>query len=47
MYEISPAHIAVENGDIETLKTLLDEGVGVHEEHYGLTLLHHAVDARD
>ncbi|WIX76949.1 ankyrin repeat domain-containing protein [Amycolatopsis carbonis] len=42
---MSRAHIAVENGDIEALRILLDEGVDVHEEHYGLTLLHHAVDA--
>ncbi|WIX82832.1 ankyrin repeat domain-containing protein [Amycolatopsis carbonis] len=42
---MSRAHIAVENGDIKTLRTILEGGVDVNEEHHGLTLLHHAVDA--
>ncbi|WP_431914159.1 ankyrin repeat domain-containing protein [Nonomuraea jabiensis] len=41
---MSPAHLAVEMDDAEKLQRLLDEGVSVHEEHRGLTLLHHAID---
>ncbi|MGA5763996.1 ankyrin repeat domain-containing protein [Nonomuraea bangladeshensis] len=41
---MSPAHFAVEMEDAEKLQALLDEGADVHEEHYGLTLLHHAID---
>jgi ankyrin repeat protein len=42
---MSPAHLAVEMEDAERLQTLLDEGASVHEEHEGLTLLHHAIEA--
>ena len=45
MAEMSPAHLAVEMEDLESLRDLLDAGADVHEEYYGLTLLHHAVDA--
>jgi hypothetical protein len=42
---MSPAHFAVEMEDAEKLQALLDEGASVHEEHDGLTLLHHAIEA--
>ncbi|MEU8403159.1 ankyrin repeat domain-containing protein [Nonomuraea sp. NPDC048892] len=41
---MSPAHLAVEMEDAEKLQALLDGGVDVHEEHHGLTLLHHAIE---
>jgi uncharacterized protein len=42
---MSPAHLAVEHQDLEALAQLLRSGgADVHEEHDGLTLLHHAVD---
>ncbi|GAB2875942.1 ankyrin repeat domain-containing protein [Streptomyces mayteni] len=40
----SPAHQAVAVEDLETLGRLLGAGADIHEEHHGLTLLHHAVD---
>ncbi|WP_218135927.1 hypothetical protein [Nonomuraea jiangxiensis] len=42
--DMSPAHLAVELEDAERLQALLDDGASVHEEHSGLTLLHHAID---
>jgi DNA-binding transcriptional regulator YiaG len=42
---MSPAHHAVEMGDLKALRDLLDRGVGIEEEYCGLTLLQHAVDA--
>ena len=44
MSSMSPAHQAVEMEDLVMLRDLLDGGVDVHEEHGGLTLLHHAID---
>ncbi|HET9140065.1 ankyrin repeat domain-containing protein [Actinophytocola sp.] len=44
MQELSPAHQTVEMADLEALRDLLDAGVDIHEEHGGLTLLHHAID---
>ncbi|MET9261277.1 ankyrin repeat domain-containing protein [Amycolatopsis sp. NPDC004079] len=41
---MSPAHSAVEMGNVLALCSLLDEGVDVNEEWNGFTLLHHAVD---
>jgi uncharacterized protein len=42
--EMSPAHDAVEFRDLETLAGLLRSGeADIHEEHDGLTLLHHAI----
>jgi hypothetical protein len=42
---MSPAHLAVEHGDLETLVRLLRSGdADIHEEYDGLTLLHHAID---
>lgn len=43
--DMSPAHHAVEMGDLEELNRLLDQGVDINEEEDGLTLLHNAVDA--
>jgi hypothetical protein len=41
---MSAAHNAVETGDVETLRDLLDAGADIHEEFDGMTLLHHAVE---
>jgi hypothetical protein len=41
---MSPAHRAVEMGDLETLRDLLDASADIEEEHYGLTHPQHAVD---
>ncbi|MER7182681.1 ankyrin repeat domain-containing protein [Streptomyces hyaluromycini] len=40
----TPAHQAVEDGEISTLARLLDSGVDPNEECCGMTLLAHAVD---
>lgn len=42
--QFSPAHLAVEHQDLPALRALLDAGANIHEEHDGLTLLHHAID---
>ncbi|MDT0445699.1 ankyrin repeat domain-containing protein [Streptomyces johnsoniae] len=42
--DFSPAHQAVEMEDLDALGKLLDVGADVHEEHDGLSLLHHALD---
>jgi ankyrin repeat protein len=42
--QFSPAHQAVEHQDLPTLAALLDAGADIHQEHAGLTLLHHAID---
>ncbi|MEV0269628.1 ankyrin repeat domain-containing protein [Hamadaea sp. NPDC050747] len=42
--DVSPAHQAVEMGLSKELYELLKAGADVHEEHDGLTLLHHALD---
>lgn len=42
--EMTPAHRAVEFEDLPALRDLLDAGGDINEEHYGLTLLHHAID---
>jgi hypothetical protein len=34
----SPAHLAVEHQDLPALRTLLDAGPDIHEEHDGLSL---------
>ncbi|MEV6906037.1 ankyrin repeat domain-containing protein [Amycolatopsis sp. NPDC051071] len=44
MTDLSPAHQAFEMGDLPLLRELLDGGADINEEHYGLTLLHHAID---
>lgn len=44
MSEMSPAHRAVEMEDLVALRLALNAGADIHEEHEGLTLLHHAVD---
>jgi ankyrin repeat protein len=44
MTDLSPAHHAVEMEDLAALAKLLDAGADIHEEHHGMTLLHHAVD---
>ncbi|WP_410653774.1 ankyrin repeat domain-containing protein [Amycolatopsis sp. cmx-4-54] len=44
MTDMTPAHQAVEMGDLPALRDLLDQGTDIHEEHHGLTLLHHAID---
>ena len=44
MESMTPAHIAVEMEDLPALRDLLDSGIDIHEEHHGLTLLHHAID---
>ncbi|MQS09191.1 ankyrin repeat domain-containing protein [Streptomyces alkaliphilus] len=41
---MSPVHLAVETQNTEKLGDLLDRGADIHEEHHGLTLLHHAID---
>jgi hypothetical protein len=41
---MTPAHRAVENGDLPRLRELLDNGVDVEEIDGGVTLLQHAVD---
>ncbi|WP_210728225.1 ankyrin repeat domain-containing protein [Cellulomonas septica] len=41
---MTPAHDAVEHGDLPRLRTLLDDGADVEEVDGGLTLLQHAVD---
>jgi uncharacterized protein len=42
--DLSPAHRAVEHGDLETLARLVRSGeADIHEEYDGLTLLHHAI----
>ncbi|MEU9413500.1 ankyrin repeat domain-containing protein [Streptomyces sp. NPDC048281] len=40
----TPAHQAIEDGDVDALARLLDSGVGPDEECCGMTLLAHAVD---
>jgi uncharacterized protein len=41
----SAAHRAVEDGDLSTLRRLLDEGADVQDPgDWGFTLLHHAID---
>ncbi|MDT0307984.1 ankyrin repeat domain-containing protein [Streptomyces sp. DSM 44917] len=42
--DFSSAHRAVESGDLDALGMLLDAGADVHDEHDGLSLLHHALD---
>jgi hypothetical protein len=42
---MSAAHAAIETGDLEALRDLLDAGTDIHEEFGGMTLLHHAVDS--
>jgi hypothetical protein len=42
--DLSPAHLAVELEDLEVLRDLLDAGADVHEEHFGSSLLMHALD---
>ncbi|MEV7931207.1 MULTISPECIES: ankyrin repeat domain-containing protein [unclassified Kitasatospora] len=42
---MSAAHAAVETGDVEALRALLDAGADIHQEFGGMTLLHHAVDS--
>lgn len=44
MNGMSPAHQAVELGDVKALYDLLKSGSDIHEEDHGLTLLHHAID---
>lgn len=44
MNDLSPAHQAVEMGDLPLLRELLDGGADINEEHAGLTLLHHAIE---
>ncbi|WP_394359558.1 ankyrin repeat domain-containing protein [Amycolatopsis sp. SB7-3] len=44
MNDLSTAHRAVEMCDLPLLRELLDGGADIHEEHGGLTLLHHAID---
>ena len=41
---MTPAHEAVEHGDLLRLRDLLDGGVDVEEIEGGLTLLRHAID---
>ncbi|MFD6163644.1 ankyrin repeat domain-containing protein [Oerskovia sp. NPDC060287] len=41
---MTPAHEAVEHGDLLRLRDLLDGGVDVEEIEGGLTLLQHAID---
>jgi len=41
---MSAAHAAVETGDVESLRGLLNAGTDIHEEFGGMTLLHHAID---
>jgi hypothetical protein len=40
----TPAHQAIEDGDLEALAWHLDSGANPNEECCGLTLLEHAVD---
>ncbi|MDT7847771.1 ankyrin repeat domain-containing protein [Streptomyces justiciae] len=40
----TPAHQAVENGDLDNLALLLDSGSNPDEECCGMTLLEHAID---
>ncbi|MFI6603247.1 ankyrin repeat domain-containing protein [Nonomuraea sp. NPDC050536] len=42
---ITPAHMAVEHGDLEELTRLLDAGVDPNEVWSNMTLLLHAIDA--
>jgi uncharacterized protein len=43
--KMSAAHAAVETGDVDALRELLDSGAAdIHEEYGGMTLLHHAID---
>ncbi len=44
MTDLSMAHRAVEMEDLPALKEVIDSGADIHEEHAGLTLLHHAID---
>jgi len=44
MAEMTPAHSAVEMGNILDLRSLLDSGVDVNEDWNGFTLLHHSID---
>lgn len=41
---MTPAHDAVESGDLPRLRDLLDDGVDIDEVDGGLTLLQHAID---
>jgi len=38
-----PAHVAIEQREVPRLRDLLDQGIDVHQEHAGFTLLCHAV----
>ncbi|MFE7615719.1 ankyrin repeat domain-containing protein [Streptomyces sp. NPDC057496] len=42
--DMTPERIALEQDDLEGLRSLLDSGVDVHQEWNGFTLLHSAVD---
>ena len=41
---MTPAHLAVEHGDLEELTRMLDAGVDPNEVWSGMTLLLHAID---
>ncbi|MDT0267422.1 ankyrin repeat domain-containing protein [Streptomyces sp. DSM 44915] len=43
-YAWTPAHRAIALEDLPALRAALDAGADPHEEHFGKTLLHHAVD---
>ena len=41
---MTPAHSAVENEDLESIRAFLDSGGDIEEVDGGLTLLQHAID---